>query len=89
MSNNEGVVKDVSPEAAKSLEASLVSLVDGSRGPGGHADQEARERGSFYSFLFTAESSMTTPDSFCASCRCHPHHRTQQVPPLDIQAMAV
>ena len=42
MSNNAGVVKDIPPEAEKSLEASLVSLVDGSQGPGGHPDQEAR-----------------------------------------------
>ncbi|KAI5450377.1 hypothetical protein NCC49_003159 [Naganishia albida] len=41
MSNNPGVVKDISPETAKSLEASLVSLVDGSQSRGGHADQEA------------------------------------------------
>ncbi|KAJ9101667.1 hypothetical protein QFC20_005200 [Naganishia adeliensis] len=40
MSNNSGVIKDIPPEAAKSLEASLVSLVDGSQSRGGHADQE-------------------------------------------------
>ncbi|GHJ89750.1 hypothetical protein NliqN6_6152 [Naganishia liquefaciens] len=41
MSNNPGVIRSIPPGAEKSLEASLVSLVDGSQGPGGHPDQEA------------------------------------------------
>lgn len=88
MSNNSGVIKDIPPEAAKSLEASLVSLVDGSQSRGGHADQEVCKW-----VPWSLSSLPLTPvgdvNSGRYPCRCHSYHRTQQVPRMDIKVLAV